>query len=1053
MSDQDRTPHYLLHRLYSYGRQLPRYMCLMAVFLCCIPLMEGAFAQLRSGDHFIEVTDEYQPVGSVYDLLQDEAGAIWSATENGLYYYDGNVLAGVLELDPRATWLDRVAIHELMIDSQGRVWIIYQDGIAFWDEESRSFLPLTQIAGKRGTAILEQAKDHYWIGTEDGLYYLDATSATDPNLERLVFVNEHENGGNLNFITTLYLDQNEVLWVGTSEGLCVLNTKTRQIKEIMVPDASEPLPYVSFIEEDASGQVWFGTRENGLVRVGKQATSDEQVEADVKFFTALPSRQLLSVQQNREGTFFIGTANNGFFLWDPIREAVADLSLYHVGNEDETSMAGARVLSLLLDKTGLLWLGTSSGIYRSVYRPVFTSYNLLHESLAARNIKHVKSLVQDPRGHLWVGSFGEGVVHVDEQSGEVVHFKNQPGEPNSLIDDRVLAIDVDKQLNVWILTSGGISRFDLTTDTFSSYLVSDAVSIVDENIIFQDIFVSASNEVWVTTSFNGLLKFDSHENQFKPWPLLVEGANDYSLLEIRQIIEDQDGMLWFAAGKGGLLKYDVYNQSFVDIVVGEENVLKGMEVVSLTQTKNGDIWAGTQRAGVFKIPGDGSGYAQYTRQEGLPGNEVTCIIEDRNGYIWISVRDGVARYDPELDTLLKYDEHDGLRSTQFYYNSCLLSENRVLLGNNLGVEVLNLDDVSEPEPRPIIQLASVQVLNTPLYPKDMSQPIQLERDNNYIRFQFFIPDYLNPSQNQLKYKLSGRDMQWKVAGADHVLAFSDLDPGRYRLFVKGANHRGVWSEPHIYTIEVSSMRWYLLGGIGITGLLFIGGLGGAWSFRNKYLVRIKELEAENLSLQDESQQSVERTKAEIARDLHDDLGADLSRLVLSLENRLQRDDLSDFSLAWTQECWQYAQRVTREVRFLSWSVDPDRNWLPDLVDRIYREAHDTFDVDKIQFLTSKIPHIHLAPKVRKDIFLIFRESLTNILHHASAQKIRIQVSYKKRMLEIIIEDDGIGFDVEKVVEGNGLSNMRKRARNLNANLFWDSKAGRGTRVVFQLLVE
>ena len=1031
--------------------------------LCCSFLLLGVGAQLNSSfanvprdDQFVAITSANESVGAVYDVLQDEQGVIWVGTDKGLLRYDGNALISTLDVDPEATWLDGVVIHALQMDSQGRVWVIYEEGIAFWNKASRSFEQLAQVPGKQSTVILEQRKDHYWIGTEDGLYFFDTTSPEDQTLERLVFVNEQQNRRNLNFITALFLDKDARLWVGAAEGVYVLDTETRQIQEVFSSEAKVPTPYISFIEQDVSGGIWLGTRENGLIRVGRPPTDAEGFVDHIEYISDLPSPQLLSVQENRDGEFYIGTANNGFFLWDPISMKISEWSLYHLYDNENVFWDGARVFSLFIDRTGLLWLGTDSGLFRSASRPVFSLHSALSDTLQALNVKHVKSITHDVNGYLWIGSFGEGVVRFDERGGDVVHFKSEPDNANALIDDRVLAIDVDKDLNVWILTSGGISRFDLATSTFSSYLESNAVSITDENIIFQDIFVSEANEVLVTTSFNGLLKYNALEDSFEEWPFFLGVDKDPARLEIRQIIEDQSDMLLFAAGKGGLLKYDPLDQSFSaihDTPDSETVSLNGMDVVSITQASNSDLWVGTAQGGVFRIEADGAEVVQYTRRDGLPGNEVTCIIEDSEGYIWIAVRGGVARYDPDQETLTRYNEHDGLRSTQFYYNSCLLSENKVLLGNNIGVEVLDLDEVSTSTPRPVVQLASIHVLNTPVHLADAQQSIQLERDNNHIRFQFFVPDYLEPAENKLMYQLSGVDEQWRPAETDNVITLSDLAPGTYQLFVKGANHRGIWSEPKIYSIQVASMRWLLLGGVGITGLLILGGLGGMLFLRSKYQGKIKELEEENLALQDESHQSVERTKAEIARDLHDDLGADLSRLVLSLENRLQREDLSDFSLSWTRECWAYAQRVTREVRFLSWSVDPDRNWLPDLVDRIYREAHDTFDVDKIQFLTSRIPHIHLPPAVRKNIFLIFRESLTNIINHASAQKIRIHISYKKRMLEIVVEDDGIGFDVEKIVEGNGLSNMRKRASDLKANLFWESKRGNGTRVLFQYLVE
>ncbi|MBX2821137.1 MAG: ATP-binding protein [Rhodothermaceae bacterium] len=1017
---------------------------------------QNAFAWVFDTDPFVEVSGVNYQVGGVNDLLQDEVGFIWMATDRGLLRYDGNDLVQALDIDPDAVWLDRVNIHDLSLDSKGRIWILFFNGIGYWDSEAQSFHQVSHIANKESTVILEQGKDQYWIGTKDGLYFYDASVAIDRSLERLVFVNENQDGRNRNFITSLYLDTNDRLWVGTSEGLCILDTQTRQIQEVFAPDAPLATPFVSFIEKDASGGMWIGTRENGLIYVELLSEEEGVSTPTIDYFTNVPSPHLLSVEKKDNGQLYIGTASKGYFVWDPLLQQHPDSLSNQPNAIAKTFFSGARVQSLFLDRTGLLWVGTANGVYKSTRRPVFSSTNSLSQHLQALNIKHVKSLVKDANGHYWIGAFGEGVVRVDEQKGEITHYKNVPDKANSLVDDRVLALDVDKDLNVWILTSGGISRFDLKSDSFSSYLESDDVSIVDEKVIFQDIFVSDANDVWVATSFDGILKYDVDNDRFESRELPLKVSNEESLLEIRQVIEDNEGGLWFAAGKGGLLKYDSESQFIEEIVYTnevDEAVLAGKEVVSLTQSLNGDLWVGTLQSGAFRVNPKTGGIVQYSRKQGLPGNEVRCILEDQKGYVWIATRDGLARYNPDSDALLKYDEHDGLISTQFYYNSCILSEGSLFLGNNLGVEVLNIAALDDLESRPSVQLSSIRVLNTPLHLNDQRQPIQLERDHNHIRFQFFLPDYLDLGENQLMYKLTGVNDEWVAAEEKNVVTFTDLPPGTHQLFVKGANHRGVWSEPSIYSIQVSSIRWFFYGGIGLTGLIFMGGIGVLLSYRKKYRTRIKELEGEKLALQDESQQSVERTKAEIARDLHDDLGADLSRLVLSIENRLQRDDLSDFSLSWTKELWEYAQRVTREVRFLSWSVDPDRNWLPDLVDRIYREAHDSFDVDKIQFLTSKIPHIHLVPSIRKDIFLIVREAMTNIISHAEAEKIRIQVNYKKKMLEIAIEDDGVGFDVDQVLEGNGLSNMRKRASNLNANLFWETTQGHGTRVVFQFLIE
>ena len=1043
---------YYISEAYRSTSSMFRYSLLYVVLLLCLSLPSKVIALSIEQDPFTLVSDVHHSGHMVYDLLQDEKGFIWIATDKGLLRYDGNVLSSAIQLDQGAVWLDRVSIHKLERDSNGRIWVVLQDRVAYWDWNTHTFQPVSFLDGLRVTDIVEQGKQKFWVSTEDGLYFYDASSTDDRAVEKLVFISERNDPRNRNFITALYLDKNGWLWMGTSEGACILDTQTRNITEITKPGDSLSMEYTVFIEEDVTGAMWIGTRENGLLRVLINESEGGEWGSEIDHFSSLPADRLLSVQKKPNGHFIMGT-HAGLFGWDPVNTQVVDVFDSFVLEHMETLMPGERVLSLHVDQTGLVWLGTENGVYKSTYRPAFSTDRTYADSLG---IKHIKSIVLDKHQGLWAGSFGEGVVHIDGQSGAVTRYKSKPDEPNSLVDDRVVAIDIDQTQHVWILTSGGISRLNPYTNTFKSYLASNDVSVFDENLIFQEIFVSQANEVWVTTSYFGVLKYDPVQDVFKRWDEPIPGYTDQSLYEIRHLIEDDEGNIWFAAGRDGLLKFDTAGQSIqtLEDILGEAaGALKGEEFVTLTQSSSGEIWAGSLQGGAFRIDPRSQTVTSLTRLDGLPGNEITCIKEDKKGFIWMVVRDGLARYDTQRNTVLKFDEHDGLRSTQFYYNSCLLAHDTLYLGNNVGAEEINLQTFDALERRPSVQLTSVQVMDHTLKNQAYISPIQLNKVNNFVRFQFFVPDYLDPSENQLLYKIPGLSPEWKVADVDNVVSLEDLQPGAYQLFVKGANHRGVWSDPQIYTIQVSSFSWFLWGGVGIGMMLLLAVGGLVYRARTKYVTRIRDLEADNMTLQDESEQSIQRTKSEIARDLHDDLGADLSRLVLSLENRLQREDLSDFSLTWTQECWEYAQRITREVRFLSWSVDPERNWLPDLVDRIYREAHESFDVDRIQFITSKIPNIHLAPKVRKDIFLIFREALTNIINHASARKIRIQVDYKKGMLVIILEDDGVGFDVDKIVEGNGLSNMKKRASDLRANLYWESQRGSGTKVVLQYVVQ
>ena len=1016
-------------------RVLREVICLMLGIICLGQTLAFAFPPQQTTEHGIAKT----LAGEINTVLQDERGFLWVGTEEGVFRYDGNVLMRSGELDPSFSWLDHIPVRNLLVDTKGRIWITSQEGTVVYEGPEVGMYLVEPLASLEITAWYEDKVDQFWIGADEKLYVFDlARNYLEPvNIP-----------GQVTSITTLYKDKQDRLWIGTDAGLQVLYTPTMEFLDRDSFNYDRPIPRVTFFTEDANGTIWVGTAGDGLLKVNSEKSSSSLYSFQIEQSRGITSRHLTSIVVDADGHFLIGTEQHGIFRWDPLKQNETSIPVVHPHINYEAIYAGQYISALFQDKTGLLWIGTSSGLSKGPARSILPLDTRESQLLAQLDLGQAKSFAHDAFGNLWIGTFGQGVIRINLENGDYSKFVHNPEDKNTLIDNRVISIDVDRSQNVWIATHAGVSRYDIRNGEFKTYLRSE----VPNHIIFRYVFISSKNEILIATENEGVLQYNPLNDQFERWAVTVDNEEGGGVYNVRHIIEDHHGLLWFAAGLDGLIRFD-QSESVIRVINDGPSafqVIRGHEVISVVRGTDSDIWAGTLAGGVFRISPDNEKIIQLKEEDGLPGNEVSCLLEDRNGYIWAASRGSLARIDPASNQIVRFGKHNGLVYDQVYYNACTRKEALMYIGSGQGVTVIDTENLAIDEPGPSVELADFQVGNKPHPFSHNSREISLLHNQNDLRFRFMIPDFLSPDENQLMYRLDGDEDVWKEADPGNVVSLSALEPGKYNLFVKAANHVGVWGKPVMYEVNIASLsqaRW-LNGVLIASGFLLVIGL--MLRMHSKHKKQIQDLKKEYETLRDHSDQSAENIRSQIARDLHDDLGADLSRLVLSLENRLQRDDLSDFSRAWTRECWDYAQRITREVRHLSWAVDPDRNWLPDLVDRIYREAYDTMDIDKVEFRTSKIPRVFLPPSMRKDIFLIFREALTNISTHASAEKVRIHVNYREDLLELFVEDNGVGFEPERINEGNGLKNMRRRAQNLNARLTWENVPDGGTMVVLEV---
>jgi signal transduction histidine kinase len=202
---------------------------------------------------------------------------------------------------------------------------------------------------------------------------------------------------------------------------------------------------------------------------------------------------------------------------------------------------------------------------------------------------------------------------------------------------------------------------------------------------------------------------------------------------------------------------------------------------------------------------------------------------------------------------------------------------------------------------------------------------------------------------------------------------------------------------------------------------------------------------------------MERVRRRIATDLHDEIGSNLSLIAMigEVANRHVPPDDSQMA-GWLSLMASTSRETVDSMSDIVWAVNPQKDSLSDLTQRMRRVADDNFTARNITFQFSapgRETDIKLGAETRREIFKIFKESVNNIVRHAECSQAAIEFQVEAGWLVLKLSDNGKGFDPDRASEGNGLMSMHRRAKNLGGELDVISQPGSGTTVILRAPLE
>lgn len=893
-------------------------------------------------------------------------------------------------------------------------------------------------------AVLQTRDGYLWIGTQHGLVRFDGNQFT-------VFDQMNTPGLPSDLIVFLYEDRQTNLWIGTqSSGLAMIHDGHIQSFARETAGAGTVLA----VQESQKG-ILFGM-DGGIADYHEGRMSLYPATASL-FLTLIgqhkifPSRDggvweflsdfILKFKDNHleknlgrwpwgnspvkaacedpDGNLVVGTLGAGIFWFD------ARGNYHHISTAD--GLSSDFVLSMCFDNEGNLWAGTDGGGLDRVKRKVFEPLENFHPWT-------VQSVCRDAWGGLWAAFGGFGASYW--RSNTIVDY-------HVGLHQAAWEVLVDKDERVWAGTrNDGLFQFD--TNRFVPVPFAHALGPE----IFA-LFESRDGRLWVGSE-NGLGCRDARSWKFFT---VRDGLSGNA---VRAIAEDARGGLWIGTENNGLDYFD--GQKFTAYRASPDG-LPGDDISCLYVDSGGVLWVGTFGHGMARF--NHGRWMPLSTRNGLASNSIGYIIGDDEGDLWIGSNRGLMRI-PEnsLADLADgtnffcrvYGKADGLPTRECSSGSqpaaVCAPDGRLWFPTIDGLVSVDPAKLKPNRRPPHVLIESVLVderqQNTNPLDSAWSPDVTVPPGGEQLEIHYTALNFSAPGAVQFKYWLEGYQTVKTDAGDSRVARYADLPPGRYRFHVIACNEDGIWNtNGAVLDVAVQPQFWQTNAFQIVSILLLLGMIVGI----------VRYVSTQNLHRQVQhlkQQEALERERARIARDLHDQLGANLTQVALLGEMAEADKDLPEEVESHSRQISQTARETTRSLDEIVWAINPSNDTLEGLANYACKYAQEYFALAgvpcRVDF-PAQLPAAAIPPEVRHNVFLAFKEAVNNVVKHAQARDVSVALRLHPDHFTLQIEDHGRGLgDNVEAKNRNGLRNMKKRMSDIGGNFSIAPAAGGGTLV-------
>lgn len=693
----------------------------------------------------------------------------------------------------------------------------------------------------------------------------------------------------------------------------------------------------------------------------------------------------------------------------------------------------SRINSFFIDANKLLWVATDNGLFK--IRTGDRSFTTLFASKNKGWGNTMRGIFEDANGTIYAKCESQNNLFYKTIEGKIdtLHLKlDKSSLEDSQFTSIFYALDSDKKS---VFTLGpSLLKINLKNGKTKSY--DDYKSSITYH--GQNPLIKLKNgKLLFGQSLKKLILFDPETETSSR---VFENKNvKTDFADFRYFKESKtDSIVWIGTRSDGVLKINL-NGSLEQVYSNNSNPsIARNYVLVIDEDPEGNVWVGTYGGGLNYISADGKIVKNYTRSEGLSDNTVAGILFDDQHNMWISTYNGLSHFNTLTEVFQNFYAEDGLSHYEFNYTSFFKdSKGNFYFGGMNGINRFKPNKVLKQSEPPKMRFTEISGYNSKTksdFKTDFTQTqllaLQISPYDQYFEVNWTMPSYFQNTKNTYSTKLEGFEERWFYRGNTPNIRYNQLPAGDYILKIKGKDSRGVDSASvlsiPINVHQIFYKKWWF---IALMGLVLIGVIYAIFRYRlHQALV-------------------MERLRTKISSDLHDDVGSLLSGLAMQTElMEINASDADKFKL---QKIAGISRNAISQMRDLVWSIDSRRETIEDLIERMRELAEElllpkaiSFHIDSSNIVN---PTKKLPAQTKQNIFLIYKEAITNILRHSDATQVKVTLTNHPNGCTLVIKDNGTEKESYKST-GLGLSNMTMRAEKIKGSLTFKKKKGFGVHL-------
>ena len=971
---------------------------------------------------------------SVFVTMQDHLGFLWIGTNDGLNRYDGHRFLTFRHDPADSTSLSNNTVRRVWEDRRHVLWIRTEAGLDRLDRATGHFrhypIPVAFLLQEQDGSIL--------VAGSQGIHRYRAAADSFQRVVKFPLQVTTRSPSEADPVWGFIKDRQGRLWISTQEGRLFAVEGNGSVLQMQ-----SPWRYTMLHWEDDTGKLLIG-HQQGVGTFDPRASSFSPVPGT----DAIRSR-VVSAYKDRSGSVWFG--GDELHRFDPVRVNTTRIAI----DSGSARPLQVPIWTIMEDREGALWLSTPSGLrFSDPYAKPFNHH--FHDSRDSNSLSAdpVMALTVDGSGALWAGTVSAGVNRVDINTREVRRISRHPGQHATTCGDQVWALAAVSDGEIWAGTDRGVCVLDPASGRFSIRRLPSGIGGI-QPLVFA-LVRDRQGMMWAGTTM-GLFRIDPATRTVTEISRVFEDRP--GLVRIESLALDGDGALWAGTSWSDLYRIVTATGRITHFPVGNSGSLRGSEGFWDIEPRNdGYLWIASDR-GLFQFNPTDSTLRSIGAGAGAPSGPVFAIVTDSAGTLWLSTGDGIYRYPrpqqftDRLGDVRHYTAADGLPFSEFNRRAALLSPTGRLVFGGMG-GVIHFDPTAirdNPHPPPVVFTAIERSrMDGPVAIEPFSlDSIAAAWDDTGIAFEFSALAFTNPTSARYSYRLEGVDPDWVTAGAERRARYPALKPGSYTFRVRAANADGV-SDPEGASLAIVVLppwwaTWWFRGAL---GLLSVGILVGAVRYTATTALRrrVRELEME---------QQVHRERNRISRDLHDNVGSQVSTILAGIELVQMSAGVGDAPRldGYLKALREDAERTMGELRETVWSLHHDRVSLVALAERI-REHLDS----RRRYLV--LPRLTCVVDCDRDrelssahalhLYRIVQEAVSNAIRHAGASTVAVTVTAVADHVRIAIRDDGTFRPPPEGHRGLGMDGMRSRVAEIGGSFTCESGDQSGTLVTVEL---